>query len=91
MARMVYCLYLKREAEGLAALPHPGELGQRVFENISQEAWQQWLAHLSVLMNQYSLTSADPRAMAFIETQMRAFLFGEPVTPEALPPQRRKK
>lgn len=91
MTRTVYCLYLKREADGLEALPHPGELGQRVFDNISRQAWQQWLAHLSVLMNQYSLNSADPRAMAFIEAQMRAFLFGEPAAPDALPPQRRKK
>lgn len=88
---MVYCVYLRREAEGLESLPHPGELGQRVFDNISRDAWQQWLAHLSVLMNQYSLTSADPTAMAFIESQMRTFLFGEPESAAALPPQRRKK
>lgn len=77
MPRIVFCQKLKREAPGLEFVPHPGALGQRIYENISQEAWQQWLAHLSILLNDYRLSSADPEGMAAIEQHMLGFLFGE--------------
>lgn len=77
MPRTVFCLKLKREAAGLDYPPHPGPLGQRIYENISQEAWQQWLSHLAILINDYRLNTADPDSIAFIEQQMLAFLFGE--------------
>jgi Fe-S cluster biosynthesis and repair protein YggX len=77
MPRIVFCQKLKREAPGLDFVPHPGALGRRIYENISQEAWQQWLAHLSILLNDYRLNSADPESMAAIEQHMLGFLFGE--------------
>ena len=60
MSRTVNCVLLKKEAEGLDYAPYPGELGQRVFENVSKEAWQQWLAHQTILINEYRLTPIEP-------------------------------
>ncbi len=73
---MVYCRILQREAEGLDRPPYPGELGTRVFEEISREAWTRWLDQLSVLMNEHGLSSADPQALNDIENLMRAHFFG---------------
>ncbi|MCB1866643.1 MAG: oxidative damage protection protein [Chromatiales bacterium] len=77
MSRMVQCAVLKREAEGLSAPPHPGELGVRIFENVSRDGWRQWLDRLAMIINETGLNTADPRAMPVIEDHMRGFLFGE--------------
>ncbi len=77
MSRMVNCVYLKKEAEGLDVPPYPGELGQRIFENISKEAWQKWVGHQTMLINEYRLTPVDPKARKFLEEEMEKFLFGE--------------
>ena len=77
MSRMVKCVKLGREAEGLERPPYPGELGQRIFENISKEAWQQWLAHQTMLINENRLSPIDPKARQFLEQQMERFLFGD--------------
>jgi len=77
MSRIVFCQKLKREAAGLEYKPYPGPQGERIFENISQEAWQQWLSHLSVLINDYQINTSDREAVAFIEQHMLGFLFGE--------------
>lgn len=77
MARMVQCVVLKREAEGLNTPPHPGELGQRIFENVSAEGWTKWLERLTTIMNENALSTADPRSLQVIETHMRGFFFGE--------------
>jgi len=74
MARMVHCAKLGREAEGLDRPTYPGELGKRIFENVSKEAWQQWLAHQTMLMNEYRLSPVDPKARKFLETEMEKFL-----------------
>jgi Fe-S cluster biosynthesis and repair protein YggX len=74
--RTVFCSYLKREAEGLDRVPYPGELGQRVFENISKEAWQLWLRHQTMLMNEYRLSPIEPKARKFLVEEMEKFLFG---------------
>lgn len=76
MARTIFCSYLQREAEGLERVPYPGELGKRIFENISKEAWQQWLQHQTMLMNEYRLTPIDPKARQFLVEEMEKFLFG---------------
>jgi Fe-S cluster biosynthesis and repair protein YggX len=68
---------LDKEAEGLKVPPYPGELGQRIFENVSQEAWQQWLAHQTMLINEYRLTPIEPKARKFLEEEMEKFFFGE--------------
>ena len=75
--RNVFCVKLKKEAEGLAAPPYPGELGKRIFEQVSKEAWQQWLRHQTLLINENRLSLADPKARKFLATEMEAFFFGE--------------
>ena len=77
MSRIVNCIKLGREAEGLARPPYPGELGRRIYEQVSKEAWQGWLKHQTMLMNENRLSPIDPRARAFLEDQMEKFFFGE--------------
>lgn len=74
--RMVQCRILKREAQGLDRPPYPGDLGLRIFAEISREAWARWLEELSVLMNDHHLNTADPEALEDIENLMRAHFFG---------------
>ena len=76
MTRMVQCALLKKEAEGLPAPPYPGELGQRIFENVSKEAWQRWLGHQTMLINENRLTPIDPNHRKFIEAEMEKYFFG---------------
>jgi Fe-S cluster biosynthesis and repair protein YggX len=73
---MVQCVKLGRQAEGLQRVTYPGELGKRIFENVSQEAWQQWLAHQTMLINEYRLTPIDPKDRKFLEEQMEQYFFG---------------
>ncbi len=77
MSRMVNCVRLKKEAEGLDRMPYPGDLGQRVFDNVSKEAWAEWLKHQTMLLNEYRLSPIDPKARKFLEEQMDKFFFGE--------------
>ncbi|RMG34715.1 MAG: oxidative damage protection protein [Gammaproteobacteria bacterium] len=77
MGKVVNCVKLKREAEGLDRQPYPGELGKRIFENVSKEAWQEWLRHQTMLINEYRLSPVDPKARKFLEEQMEKFFFGE--------------
>lgn len=76
MSRIVHCVKLNRETEGLKAPPYPGELGKRIYENISQEAWNMWLSHQTMLINEYRLTPIEPKAREFLEEEMEKFLFG---------------
>ncbi|HTC15940.1 MAG TPA: oxidative damage protection protein [Steroidobacteraceae bacterium] len=76
MARTVQCVLLKREAEGLERAPYPGELGRRIYESVSKEAWGRWLKHQTMLMNEYRLTPIEPKARKFLETEMEKFFFG---------------
>ena len=75
MARTIFCTFLQREAEGLDRVPYPGELGQRIYASISKEAWQLWLRHQTMLMNEYRLTPIDPKARKFLVEEMEKFLF----------------
>ena len=77
MARMVQCVKLQKEAEGLEYMPYPGELGQKIYENVSKEGWQQWVSHQTMLMNEYRLSPVDPKARKFLEEEMEKFFFGE--------------
>ena len=77
MARMVNCIKLKREAEGLDFPPYPGELGKRIYENVSKAAWQGWLEHQKMLINENRLSGADPKARKYLEEQMIGYFFGE--------------
>jgi len=76
MARMVHCVLLKREAEGLEYQPYPGELGKRIYESVSKEAWQQWLGHQTMLINENRLTPIEPKARAFLVAEMEKYFFG---------------
>jgi Fe-S cluster biosynthesis and repair protein YggX len=77
MTRTVQCIVLGREAEGLDRPPYPGELGQRIYAQVSKEAWQRWLAHQTMLINEYRLAVVDPKARKFLEEQMERYFFGE--------------
>ena len=77
MSRKVYCQVLKREAEGLDFVPHPGAIGQRIYENVSKEGWGQWLQRLATIINENRLSTADPASLPIIEQHMVGFLFGE--------------
>lgn len=77
MARMVQCTKTGKEAEGLDFAPYPGDLGKRIYENISKEAWDAWLGHQTMLINEYRLTPVDPKSRKFLEEEMEKFLFGE--------------
>ena len=76
MARMVKCIKLGREAEGLDFLPYPGELGKRIFENVSKEAWKAWLEHQKMLVNENRLNLADAKARKYLAEQMEKYFFG---------------
>jgi Fe-S cluster biosynthesis and repair protein YggX len=76
MSRTVHCVKLQREAEGLAYAPYPGELGKRIFDNVSKEAWSQWLAHQTMLINENRLSPLDPKARKFLEGEMEKYFFG---------------
>ena len=76
MSRMVQCVLLKREAPGLERVPYPGELGRRIYEHVSKEAWASWLAHQTMLINEYRLTPIEPKARRFLEGEMEKFFFG---------------
>ena len=77
MARTVNCVILKMEAEGLDFAPYPGVLGQKIYDNVSKEAWQRWLGHQTMLINEYRLTPIEPEARKFLETEMEKYFFGE--------------
>ncbi len=76
MTRMVYCQALKQELEGLTFQTWPGELGKRIYENISQQAWQQWMKHQTMLINEHRLSPLNPEHRKFLEVEMEKFLFG---------------
>lgn len=75
--RMVMCAKLKKESEGLDRPTYPGELGSKIFETVSKEAWALWLKHMTMLINEYRLTPVEPKARKFLEEEMDKFFFGE--------------
>lgn len=77
MVRMVQCVRLNAEAEGLDFAPVPGALGQKIYEQVSKEGWAQWLKHQTMLINENRLSMLDPRARQYLLKQCEAFFFGE--------------
>ena len=75
--RMVQCVRLGREAEGLTRQPWPGELGKRIYDSVSRDAWQEWLGHQTMLINEYRLNALDPNARNFLAGEMEKFFFGD--------------
>ena len=88
MARMVQCVKLGKEAEGLDRPTYPGDLGKRIFENVSKQAWQQWMQQQTMLINEYRLSPIEPKAREFLEQQMEKFFFGDgaDTPPDFVPP-----
>jgi Fe-S cluster biosynthesis and repair protein YggX len=76
MARMVNCVKLGREAEGLDEPPFDSPLGQKIYDSVSKEAWQQWQEYQKILLNEYRLQPWKPEAQQFLVEQMNQFLFG---------------
>lgn len=74
--RLIQCAKLNKEATGLLQPPLPGEFGQRIYERISAEAWQMWLDHQTMLINEYRLSMIDPKSRAFLMQEMENYLFG---------------
>ena len=76
MTRTVTCALLRAPLDGLDYQPYPGELGKRIYENVSKQAWQQWLAHQTMLINEYRLSPIEPKARKYLEAEMEKFFFG---------------
>lgn len=94
MSRMVFCKVLKKEAPGLETMTYPGEIGERIFNEVSDEGWKQWLERLTSIINENSLNTADPASIEVIEQHMLGFLFDEGdlgKLPEGFTPQGGKK
>lgn len=91
MTRTVHCVKLGREAEGLPRPPWPGELGRRLYENVSKQAWQEWLGLQTMLINEKRLSLVNPEHKAYLAEQMEAHFFGEGADqPEGyIPPENR--
>ena len=82
------CKKLKIEGEALDYLPYPGDIGKKIQESISKEAWEQWVSHQTMLINEMRLTPVEPKARKFLEEEMEKFLFGEgSVMPEGFVPE----
>ena len=77
MARQIFCQKLKRECEGLEAAPFPGPLGEKIFNEISKQAWDSWLGQQTMLINEYRLSLIDPKARQFLRDEMNKFLFDQ--------------
>jgi len=76
MPRLINCIKLQKQAEGFENAPYPGKVGQKVYDEISKEAWDMWLSHQTMLINEYRLSMIDPKAREFLLKEMEKFLFG---------------
>ena len=77
MAHTVHCVKLNKEADGLDFPPYPGDLGKKIYESVSKEGWQMWLAQQTILINEYRLSLADPKSQSFLKEELDKFFFGE--------------
>ena len=77
MTRTVHCALLGKELDGLSFQPYPGDLGKRIFDEVSAEAWQKWLAHQTMLINEHRLSPINPQDRQFLESEMENFFFGD--------------
>ncbi|CAM2940820.1 protein that protects iron-sulfur proteins against oxidative damage [Legionella steigerwaltii] len=77
MTRIIYCSKLKQEAEGLLKAPFPGALGDRIYNEVSKQAWNMWLTHQTMLINEYRLNLMEAKAREFLKEEMQKYFFGE--------------
>ena len=89
MERIIYCEYYKEDRTGLERPPYPGEIGKKIYESISKEAWQLWLEHQTMLINENRLSMVDPEARRYLNEELQKFFFGEGSTKpkEYIPPE----
>ena len=89
MTRIVHCVKLDQDLEGLDRQPYPGALGQRVFEQVSKRAWTDWLKHQTMLINENRLSPMNPKHRVYLEEQMEKYFFGSGVDQPAgyVPPK----
>lgn len=77
MTKSIFCIKLNQEAEGLTTPPFPGALGEKIFNQVSKQAWKMWLDHQTMLINEYRLSLLDAKARTFLKEEMQKFFFGE--------------
>ena len=77
MSRIVHCCKLKQDAEGMLKPPFPGALGERIFNEVSKQAWSMWLSHQTMLINEYRLNLIEPKSREFLKEEMQKYFFGE--------------
>ena len=77
MSKKVHCQLLDQEMDALSFQTYPGELGKRIFDNISQQAWQQWMTLQTMLINEHRLSPLNPDHRAYLEAEMEKYFFGE--------------
>ena len=77
MAREIFCDYFKKELEGLDRPPYPGEIGQRIYNSVSKQAWQMWIEHQTMLINENKLSMVNPESRKYLQEEMIKFFFGE--------------
>lgn len=77
MSNIVFCCKLNEEAIGLSKAPFPGELGEKILQNVSQKAWTMWLGHQTMLINEYRLNLMEPKSREFLREEMNKYFFGE--------------
>ena len=77
MTRQVFCDYFQKELEGLDSPPYPGEIGQRIYNSVSKQAWQMWIEHQTMLINENKLSMVNPESRKYLQEEMIKFFFGE--------------
>ena len=88
MAKMIQCIKLGREAEAMDRAPLPGALGQKILENVSKEAWQLWLKHQTMLINENRLSMMDPKSREFLQAELQKYFFeGGSALPQGFVPK----
>ena len=83
MTHLVHCVKLGEEAEGMDFPPYPGDLGKKIYESVSKEAWQMWLSQQTMLINENRLSLADSKSQQFLKEELEKFFFGEGSAPPA--------
>ena len=83
MTNLVHCVKLGKESEGMDFPPYPGDLGKKIYESVSKEAWQMWLSQQTMLINENRLSLADSKSQQFLKEELEKFFFGEGSAPPA--------
>lgn len=77
MTRIIHCCKLNQDAEGMQKPPFPGALGERIFKEVSKQAWDMWLTHQTMLINEYRLNLLEAKSREFLKEEMQKYFFGD--------------